>query len=562
MFNFFSKKDLQSKWLAGWDLLAITFVFAIIFAVGWWIQQITLPSTNLHNDISLQPRHLIYYSLKSVGRMFIAICFSLLATLLFGTWAAKSRRAEKILLPLIDIFQSVPVLGFLEISAWLFMLLFPTSFTGLECAAIFTVFTAQAWNMILSFYQSLKILPKNWQELSSMYRLTPWQKFWRIEVPFSMPGLLWNTMISLSSGWFFIVASEVVTIAHQQYHLPGIGSYIALATHQEATQPLYYAIGAMFLIILCYDQLLFRPANYWVLTVTNRSCRTPWVVRLYHHSRLSTFIPFKSFMKAWLNIWPMSPVQAARQSHPHYLANIFYFFWCLLFIFAAGWISLYLYKYISITELLETLKLGLYTAIRVFILIIVCLLIWVPIGIKIGQKPRLSAWLQPIIQFLAAFPPQLLYPLFTFFIIHYHLNPNIWLSPLMILGTQWYILFNVVAGMQAIPESTQAAVKLIGLRHTLKWTKWYLPSIFPSLVTGVITASGGAWNASIEAEQVFWGKNFLSAQGLGAYIKQASSQGDIHRLTLGIVVMCLWVFVINQLLWIPLYRIAQQRYRF
>ena len=521
------------------------------------------PLSTVQSTIDLDIRKLPYFGLRSVVRMLFAFLASILVTLIFGTWAAKSQRAEKILIPLIDILQSVPVLGFLEMSAWLFIALFPSSQLGLECAAIFTIFTAQVWNMILSFYQSLKTLPQNWQELANMYQLTAWQKFWRIEVPFAMPGLLWNTMMSLSAGWFFVVASEVVTISHHAYYLPGIGSYIAIAAQNEAVLPLIYAIGTMFIIILIYDQIFFRPANYWVLQVSQTPQQNPpWIMRLIRKSRIIQYLPTHSLSQAWLSLWRHAPIQVKPRKHKSILPSVLFTITIFLMILCSLWVIYYLYLHISIESYFITLKLGFYTALRVFALIVICLIVWVPIGIKIGQNPRVSSWLQPIIQFLAAFPPPLLYPIFSYLIIRYQLNPNVWLSPLMILGTQWYILFNVIAGTKSIPASTQAAMELIGLKSWHKWSKWVIPSIFPSLVTGIITASGGAWNASIEAEQVYWGHQTISAQGLGTYIKQASSRGDAHDLALGIIMMCLWVFVINQLIWIPLYHMAQKRFRF
>lgn len=563
MFNVFSKKDLKIQWLSSWDILALSLVASIILLVAWSIQDMQAPLSKIQTSISLDVRDLPYFGLRSVIRMLFAFIASILATFVFGTLAAKSKRAEKILIPLIDILQSVPVLGFLEMSAWLFIALFPSTQLGLECAAIFTVFTAQVWNMILSFYQSLKTLPNNWHELAEMYQLSAWQKFWRIEVPFAMPGLLWNTMMSLSAGWFFVVASEVVTISQHEYYLPGIGSYIAIAAQKEAVTPLIYAISTMFVIILIYDQIFFRPANYWVMQVSQASSQPPpWITRFMRQSRIIQLFPSQKINQTWLSLWRHSPIHVQPKKRTSLLSSILFTLLLTMMALSALWVIYYLYLHVSMASYWLTLKLGFYTAVRVFALILVCLVVWVPIGIKIGQSPKASSYLQPIIQFLAAFPPPLLYPIFCFLVIRYQLNPDIWLSPLMILGTQWYILFNVIAGTKSIPASTQAAMQLLHLKSWHKWSKWMIPSIFPSLVTGIITASGGAWNASIEAEQVYWGNQTISAQGLGTYIKQASSRGDANDLALGIIMMCLWVFVINQIIWIPLYHMAQKRFRF
>ena len=417
--------------------------------------------------------------------------------------------------------------------------------------------------MILSFYQSLKTIPQSWVELSKMYQLSPWQKFWFVEVPFAFPGLLWNTMMSLSAGWFFVVASEVVTISHQEFYLPGIGSYIALAAKQQNAWALIYAICMMFAIILIYDQMFFRPANYWIMRVTQTSHSSPpWMMRVLNKSKIFKQILHTKAFSLWFTSWPRHPQRMSKTTRSSLFNHLAYSTWVILIVLSALRIIYYLSQNISFSAFMLTFKLGFYTAVRVFVLILICLIVWVPVGVKIGESSSASAWIQPIIQFLAAFPPPILYPIFSVLIIHYALDPNIWLSPLMILGTQWYILFNVIAGAQAIPIETKSAMDMMNLPSYLRWTKWPLPSIFPYLVTGIITASGGAWNASIEAEQVYWGSQIISADGLGSFIRQSSSSGQIDHLVLGVVMMCLWVFVINQVLWIPLYHMAQKRYRF
>lgn len=558
-----------------WDILALAMMLALLFAFGWGAAKMAghyqlgkaLP-------ISLNPIYLPYYALRTLLRMLIALVFSLIFAFVFGSWAAKSRHAERIIIPTIDILQSLPVLGFLSVAIVVFIGLFQGSLLGPECAAIFAIFTAQVWNMTLSFYQSLITIPKDLREASSMFRLSAWQRFWRLEVPFAMPGLLWNMMMSMSGSWVFLVAAEAIAVGAYQINLPGIGSYIALAIAQKNLLAIGYVIIAMLIVILFYDQILFRPLTAWgekfkMEHTASEELPESWLLNLFQRTRWFKYAGYSlsTFADAIVNITWLR--QAPRESKPPNVhVKLRYFFlalWYVAFlaflIFVLIHLGHYIFAHVTEAEVRHVIFLGFLTAVRVMTLIALCSLVWAPVGIGIGLHPRLSHWIQPMIQFLAAFPANLFFPLVTVLIVTYSLNVNIWTSPLMVLGTQWYILFNVIAGTTALPKHLHHVVGTLNVRGWLWWRRFSLPGIFPYYITGAITAAGGAWNVSILAEAVSWGNTHLYAMGIGAYISQATAQGDFARLTLGIVVMALYVLTINRCLWRPLYRLAEQRFQ-
>lgn len=557
-----------------WDFLAFLFVLAVITFFAWNAKQMATPyQLGEMMAISLHPTSLPFYAARTVMRMLIALCCSLIFTFIFGTWAAKSYRAERIIIPLIDVLQSVPILGFLSVTVAGFIGLFPGSMLGPECAAIFAIFTSQAWNMALGFYQTVRAVPSEVQEAAKMLHLSSWQRFWRIEVPYSMPGLLWNAMASMSAGWFFVVAAEAITVSNQKILLPGIGSFIAVAIQAANMRAIAYAVLAMFIVILIYDQLLFRPLVAWAEKFkaeqqADEKVAESWVVNLFRRTRLMRNIgrQLARLFTAFVNIHFLrkrSTTSIALPA-PIYDEKFLPIFWnILLAIFAMAalvFLASYVMANISFKEILYVFGLGLITACRVFILIAICSLIWVPIGVWIGLRPAVAQLAQPIAQILAAFPANLFYPFIVIFIVTYHLSPNIWLTPLMILGAQWYILFNVIAGASTIPKDLQQVADNLNVVGWLRWRRILLPSIFPYYITGAITAAGGAWNASIVAEVASWGNETLVATGLGAYITEYTTAGNFSRTALGIGMMCLLVLVLNRLVWRPLYVYAESRF--
>ncbi|MDB6051129.1 MAG: sulfonate transporter permease [Pseudomonas sp.] len=558
-----------------WDLLAMPLVigFLLFFSIG--ARETWAPISTLQSEvISLDPSNLPEYAIRTTLRMLAAMVASLIFTLIYGTLAAKSRRAEKLLVPVLDILQSVPVLGYISFTVTFFLLLFPGRVLGAECAAIFAIFTSQAWNMTFSFYQSLRMLPRDLEEVAQNIQLSGWQKFWKLDVPFAMPGLVWNMMMSMSGGWFFVVASEAITVGDKTITLPGVGSYLATAIAQQDMHAVGYVIVAMVAVILIYDQFLFRPLVAWADkfrmedTASQGGSPESWVLNLIQRTRVIQRL-LRPFARGISRIGHMRlslpRSRSAALKHSAATSRLIDFIWgsviAALTLYALYRIGIYVGTEVTLSEVWHVLGLAMITLLRVVLLIVIASVVWVPLGVLIGLRPRLAEKIQPLAQFLAAFPANLLFPVFVIVILHYHLDPDIWLSPLIVLGTQWYILFNVIAGASAFPNDFREAAANFRIRGWLWWRKVMLPGIFPYYVTGAITASGGAWNASIVSEYVSWGQDKVVAHGLGAYIAQTTAAGDFPKITLGVVVMSLFVVAFNRLVWRPMYAIAENKLR-
>jgi NitT/TauT family transport system permease protein len=557
-----------------WDAVALPIVLGFIALMAYAGEQAAVPfQLGEEIKISLDPASLPGYALRTVLRMAVALVVSLAFSLVYAALAAKSRQAEKLLIPVLDILQSVPILGFQAIAVIPFIRLFPGQLIGAECAAIFAIFTSQAWNMTFSLYQSFRTVPGELKEAARMYHLTPMQTFWRLEVPHSMPGLVWNTMMSVSGGWFFVVASEAFTVDNSDITLPGIGSYIKVAIDQRNLTAIFYAIGAMLVVILLSDQLLFRPMLAWSQKFKNElsgdePLERPWFLISLQQARVFDLVSalLRRVSAAWNGVLRATLPQARikpienRQASPtvDWAVNICF---GAAAIYGAWAIVKYITDNVPIREIEYVALLGAATAVRVIVLIVLASLIWVPIGVWVGLRPRLAQMAQPVIQFLASFPANLFFPIAVVVIVRYSLNTDIWLSPLMILGTQWYILFNVIGGTMAIPSELHYAARNLGVRRWLWWRRIILPGIFPAFVTGALTAAGGSWNAAIVAEIVQWGDTTLTATGIGAYISQAKDAGDFPRTALGIGVLCAYVILFNRLLWRRLYNLAAEKLR-
>ena len=564
-----------------WDAVALVLVIGALVLIVYGAEQTNVPISALDvAPVTLDPANLPAYALRTTLRMLAAIACSIVFTFIYAALAAKSRRAEMVLIPLLDILQSVPILGFLTFTVVFFMNLFPGRVLGAELACVFAIFTSQAWNMTFSMYQSLRNVPKDLEEASLSFHLSGWQRFWRLDVPFAMPGLVWNTMMSMSGGWFFVVASEAITIGNTTVTLPGIGSYVALAIKQQNLSAIGFAILTMLFVIIAYDQLLFRPIVAWAdkfrfEQTASATAPESWVLDLFRRTRALRTLsyPFMALNRLVLTSRVVLPQRFQQQLQELQLSRragaspsrIVDAIWlpmigagtCYL-----GWVVVqYLAATLSLSDVATAVAVGFITLLRVVVLIGCASLIWVPIGVWIGLRPRLAEKVQPIIQFLAAFPANLAFPVFVVLVVRFGLNPDIWLSPLMILGTQWYILFNVIAGASAFPSDLREAAGSLHIHGWRWWFKIILPGIFPYYVTGAITASGGSWNASIVAEVASWGDTHLTALGLGSYIAIATEAGDFPRVVLGIVVMCVLVTLFNRLVWRPLYAFGERRLR-
>jgi NitT/TauT family transport system permease protein len=557
-----------------WDAVALILVIGAMVLIVYGGEETTLPLSALDvTPVSLDPANLPHYALRTTMRMLLAIVCSIIFTFIYAALAAKSRRAEMVLIPLLDILQSVPILGFLTFTVVFFLNLFPGRVFGAELACVFAIFTSQAWNMTFSMYQSMRNVPKDLEEASQSFHLSGWQRFWRLDVPFAMPGLIWNTMMSMSGGWFFVVASEAITVGNTTVTLPGIGSYVALAIQKQNLPAIGYAILAMLLVIIAYDQLLFRPVVAWAdkfrfEQTAAATAPTSWMLDLFRRTRALRALtyPFAALNKAVSNLHIALPAMLRmprRSGGPP--SRIVDAVWLAFIVAATCYAAFRSYQYLSATlspaDVLNAVGYGFITLARVIVLISLATLIWVPVGVWIGLRPKLAERIQPLAQFLAAFPANLAFPVFVVIIVRYGLNANVWLSPLMILGTQWYILFNVIAGASAFPTDLREAAGSFHLSGWRWWIKVILPGIFPYYITGAITASGGSWNASIVAEVASWGDIHLTAAGLGAYIATATEAGDFPRVVLGIAIMCILVTLFNRLLWRPLYAFGERRLR-
>jgi NitT/TauT family transport system permease protein len=571
--QFFPRQTVEAGFNR-WDWALLPLVLAGLVLLGFGASQMARPfQVGDALPLTLDPWHLPYYLLRTTLRMFLALLASLIFSCVFAILAAKYRAAERVLVPMLDILQSIPILGFLSITVTGFIALFPGNLIGVECAAIFAIFTSQAWNMAFSLYQSLRTVPSELQEAARVFQLSGWQRFCRLELPFAMPGLLWNMMMSMSGGWFFVVASEAISVSNQSIKLPGMGSYIALAIEARDVVAIGWAIGGMLVGILLYDQLLFRPLVAWAdkfrfeesgAEAAPRSWLLEWLRRTKGAQWLGEQVVQQLERSLLLFRRRFDGTSILARSRP--ASSSVQRAWDAVLaagvLFAAWRLFEFIHGEVGWAEAGHVVVLGLYTLTRVLVLTALAALVWVPVGVWIGMNPRWAGRLQAVAQFLAAFPANLLFPIVVLLLVRWHLNPDIWLSPLMVFGTQWYILFNVIAGASSVPTELRYAAGNLGLTGWLRWKRYLLPAVFPSFITGAITASGGSWNASIVSEYVSWGDTTLQAQGLGSYIAHMTAIGDFPRIAMGIGVMCLFVMGLNHFVWRRLYRMAEDRMHF
>ncbi|MCL6595746.1 MAG: ABC transporter permease subunit [Firmicutes bacterium] len=519
--------------------------------------------------ISLSPASLPGYVGLSLLRMTAAFAASLLFSLVYGYVAAHSAAAERILIPLLDILQSVPVLGFLSFTVTAFVQLAPGSLIGPQLASVFAIFTAQAWNMTFAFYHSLRTIPRDLGEAAALYHLGPLERLLQLELPAAVIPLVWNSMLSFGASWVFLTASEAITVSSHTILLPGIGSYIAVAIARGAAGPVMWAIATMLAVVVLLDQLVWRPLVAWShryqLTANAPTGEEPtsWALTLLTRSAL---LP-------WLGRHLAAPLERLRQRGAGGLEEVGPLRpWvgrvagALLLLAAAAAILPALWH---LAQAMAAMPAAVYarfllataaTLARVLAAVLLGALWCVPVGVAIGQSRRLTAYLEPVVQNAAAFPANLLYGLAVLLFLRLHLSMSFGAVLLMMLGTQWYILFNIIAGTQALTGDLLEAGKVFGLRGMERWRSLILPGIFPSLVTGGLTAAGGAWNLSILAEAASWAGHRLVAFGLGSLITQAAGSGQEAHLFLGILLMSATVVGLNAVLWRPLYRLAESRF--
>ncbi len=520
--------------------------------------------------ISLSPRMLPYYALRSIGRMAAAYTLSLFFTLVYGRLAAYNRRAERVLMPLLDVLQSVPILSFLPVVLLSLSAILPER-TAAELASIVLIFTSQVWNMTFAWYQSLTTIPVELREASAIFRFNGWLRFKVLELPFAAISLLWNSMMSWAGGWFFLMAAEIFTVGQRDFRLPGLGAYLQEAASQGDTRAILWGIGAMVLVIVALDQLVWRPLLAWadrfkLETVEGENPPKSWFYDLLQNSRLleqvseKVWQPLNERVDTWLIRRAGAPEGTKGKGNPPYL------------LYAAGLIVGLGMAYGGFRTALMLLSvpasqwgeigLGvLATLLRVSTSLLIALAWTIPVGVAIGTNPRAANYLQPIVQVAASIPATALFPVFLLLIIGLPGGLNIAAVVLMLTGTQWYLLFNIIAGASAIPQDLKYTSALIGLSRWKRWQTLILPSLFPYIITGAITASGGAWNASIVAEHVEFGGQTLFTVGIGALIARATATGDYPLLLAATLTMVLAVILINRTLWRRLYRLAEERYR-
>jgi NitT/TauT family transport system permease protein len=571
------REVLRGRRISWVDVVVGAAIIAVLYIVVRLGQSLSVNFTPgrtrvvISTDISNVP----YYAARSLLRMFIALSLATVFTLVYGTAAARLRRAEKVLVPILDVLQSIPILVFLPIALTFFIEVFPNNLLGLELASIFVIFTSQAWNMTFSFYHSLISQPTELDEAARMYRLTKWQRFWKLDVPSSMIGLVWNMMMSMGGGWFFLTASEAVTVFIRgkgvAETLPGMGSYMAAAVADGSYAQVTIAIVVMVILVVGTNFFVFRPLVAWsdkfrlessegtdkpksiVLGILQRSSIPKLAGRLAR--------PVGRALDRLTRPFGLAEYPLRTDLHKRQMGDVI--FWSV--IFAASAVVavigiIYLNSHLGFAHFPTLIGFGLATFARVVVLLTISTLIWVPIGVKIGMSPKLSRFAQPLVQVLASFPAILLFPFATLIFIDLGIPLDYGAIVLMMLGAQWYILFNVIAGASAIPNDLREMMVSMRLTRRQRWLRVILPSILPAYVTGGITAAGGAWNASIVAELVSWHHNTLHAYGLGNYIATASIQGKFALLIAGGIVMSAFVVLVNRLFWRRLYSIAERRF--
>ena len=555
------------------DAVVLVGFAVVLFIVVRLAHGVYAPFNPAHDitNISTNPADLPYYAGRSLLRMFVALAVSTVFTFVYATAAARSRRAEKVLIPLLDILQSVPVLAFLSVTLSVWLVLFPGSMLGAECASVFAIFTSQAWNMTFSFYNSLTTQPRDLDEAARLMRLTRWQRFWKLDVPSGMIPLVWNGMMSFGGGWFFLVASEVISVNNHTYALPGIGSYVASATTEENIPAILLAILVMVIMVVGVNAVFWRPLTAWAerFRMGDTSSATPQrsvTLDILRQSGIPRLLgrlvrPVGTFLDRITRPFgvadnPLTVIPARRRAGDIAFAIVV----AALLVWGALAMLGYLWRSGDLPQFGTAFVMGLATFARVIVIIVVGSLIWVPVGVWIGMNPRVTRFAQPIVQVLASFPANFLFPFVTILLIQTNVSLNVGGILLMALGSQWYILFNVIAGASAIPADLREATVNLRVTRWLRWRTLILPAVFAAWVTGGITAAGGAWNASIVSEVVTYGHTTLTAFGLGAYIAHATAVGDTAQSYIGVIVMSVFVVGINRLVWRRLYRLSETKF--
>jgi NitT/TauT family transport system permease protein len=545
---------------------AIALFYGVITVGRTWLGPFT-PEV----EISRSPLALPIYAGYSLLRITIAYVLSLLFTMVYGYVAAYNPRAERFMIPLLDVLQSIPVLSFLPGVMLAMVALFPGRQLGVEAGAILLIFTGQVWNMAFSFYASLKSIPKDMREAATIYKFNWWQRFIEMELPFSAIGLVWNSMMSVAGGWFFLMACEMFVLGSRDFRLPGLGSYLQTAASAGDTQSILWGVGTMIAVIVLLDQFIWRPVIAWaekfkVEQVESTDAPRSWVLDLIQRSRGLSEIRQKT-------VRPLAErVMLYFSRHDEKEDSAEVRGWKIWLVRCIGLLLLALVGYgvVRVGMILSGLQkaelreagIGLgATFLRVNLALVIGALWTIPAGVAIGFNPKLARIAQPLAQIAASVPATALFPVVLLLLIRVGGGLGLGSIVLLLLGTQWYILFNVIAGAIAIPTDLKECCSVFHMQGIERWKKLILPGIFPYLITGLVTASGGAWNASIIAEYFHFKGHIYTTTGLGATISQATDSGNFDLLLAATMMMAAAVVTINRLVWRRLYGLAETRFR-
>jgi NitT/TauT family transport system permease protein len=567
---------LERSWPFVLDLtvaaLCLAAFYAVVLLGRYWFSH-PVPSVQLSQSVRALPLYAFY----SIVRIGLAYLLSLIFAVGYGYFAAYHPRFEALMIAILDILQSIPVLSFLPGVMLAMVALVPTRQLGIELGAILLIFTGQVWNMAFSFYSSIRSIPRELREASDIYGFSAWQRFWQLELPYSAIGLVWNSMVSVAGGWFFLMACEMFVLGKRDFRLPGLGSYLQTAASDGDTRAMIWGLVTMIAIIVLTDQLVWRPVIAWadkfkfeqvestqrtsspILFALRNSTAIAWV-------RDRTFSPLGERIYSGLAQRKQRRLQAApgtsgrRERKTFITASILLTLVLVLAVFAAGH-ALLLLRQVHAGEFVQLLKGAGATFLRVNASLLIASAWTIPVGVAIGFHPRLARIAQPLAQIAASVPATALFPVLLLALVRVGGGLGIGSIALMLLGTQWYILFNVIAGAMAIPSDLREVSDLFHFSSLQRWTTVILPGIFPYLITGLVTASGGAWNASIVAEYFHLRGHTLETLGLGAEISRATDQGQFATLLLATIIMALMVVTINRLVWRPLFHIAETKYR-
>jgi NitT/TauT family transport system permease protein len=556
-----------------WSLIMDALVFSVVAAVIYAVLNIahySFGAATPRAQISQSPAALPSYAFYSLVRIGVAYVLSLVFAIVYGYIAAYQRRVETIMIATLDILQSIPVLSFLPGVMMAMVSLFPYRQLGVELGSIILIFTGQVWNMAFSFYSSLKSIPRELDEAAAIYRFSPWQRFIELELPSGVIGLVWNSIVSVAGGWFFLMACEMFVLGNNDFRLPGLGSYLQTAAGAGDTRAILWGLGAMIAVIVLLDQLVWRPAIAWSerfkFEQVEQSIRvySP-ILHLFRQSSVFIWLRAQAFTPAWEKFSstlarPRKPPAPPRRPLASKAFPVAAGVVLLLAIYALIRAAAVL-SGLTMAELISTLHAAGATFLRVMVSLAIAALWTIPAGVAIGFHPKLARMAQPLAQIAASVPATALFPVVLLILVRMGGGLGVASILLMLLGTQWYVLFNVIAGATAIPTELREASSVFRFGARQEWTTLILPGIFPYLITGLITASGGAWNASIVAEYFHFQGKTLTTTGLGAQISSASEAGRFDLLLLSTIVMAVLVVCINRLVWRRLYRLGETRFR-